>query len=167
MENSIFTNEQTIDVKSLRWNKFDKVISFGSSTSQLSPDNIKKFVEKEQLKKARPMNKIRAFFMKGHNHIKAKGNKEEAYKLDKENLMRGNQTVPVCVNILEVEWLSESMTDLFIYMAKQDDNEIFDNEFIKILLEQQSYGLQIFGFVFLPYIFYALVTVTYLSNALA
>ena len=51
-------------------------------------------------------------------------------------------------------------------MAKQEDSEIFDNEFIKLLLEQQSYGLQIFGFVFVPYIFYAMVTVTYLSNAL-
>lgn len=90
MENSIFSNEQTIDVKSLRWNKFDKVISFGSSTSQLSPDNIKKYVEKEQLKKARPMNKIRAFLMKAVNHIRAKGNKEEVYRLEKEALMRGN-----------------------------------------------------------------------------
>jgi len=30
MENSLISNEQTIDVKSLRWNKNDKVISFGS-----------------------------------------------------------------------------------------------------------------------------------------
>jgi len=47
------------------------------------------------------------------------------------------------VTILEVEWLSaeRSLPELFYYMAKQDDAEIFDNDFIKILLEQQSYGL--------------------------
>lgn len=81
MENSIFSNEQTIDVKSLRWNKFDKVISFGSSTSQLSPENIKIYAEKEQLKKARPINKIKAFIMKAVNHIRAKGEKDEVYRL--------------------------------------------------------------------------------------
>jgi hypothetical protein len=34
-------------------------------------------------------------------------------------LMRGNQTIPVTVNILEVEWLSakESLPQLFVYMA--------------------------------------------------
>ena len=49
-------------------------------------------------------------------------------------------------------------------MAQQDDNEIFANNFIKILLEQQSYGFQIFYRVFIPYIFYAFVTIAYLSK---
>ena len=57
--------------------------------------------------------------------------------------MRDYQTIHVTVTILEVEWLSaeRSLPELFYYMAKQDDAEIFDNDFIKILLEQQSYGL--------------------------
>ena len=29
-----------------------------------------------------------------------------------------NQMIPVKVQILEIEWLSESMKDLYVYMAK-------------------------------------------------
>jgi hypothetical protein len=78
-----------------------------------------------------------------YNHIKAKGKIKEAKRLEKEMKMRDYQTIPVTVTILEVEWLSaeRSLPELFYYMAKQDDAEIFDNDFIKILLEQQSYGL--------------------------
>ena len=38
MENSMFANEQTIDVTSIPWHKKHKVISFASPTSQLSPE---------------------------------------------------------------------------------------------------------------------------------
>jgi len=41
---------------------------------------------------------------------------------------------------LEVEWLSESLPELYYHMAKQDDIELFGNEFIRILLEQNAYG---------------------------
>lgn len=59
---------------------------------------------------------------------------------EKEVLMKGNQTIPVTVSILEVEWLSESLPELYYHMAKQDDTELFGNEFIRILLEQNAYG---------------------------
>ena len=136
MEAALFSNEQTVDVKSLRWNKKDKVISFGASTSQLSPINITKFALKEQLKKAPIRNKLKAFAHKAFHYIKRKGDKEKIAKQEIEILQKGNQTIPVVVQILEVEWLSDNMKDLFVYMAQQDDNEIFANNFIKTLLEQ-------------------------------
>jgi hypothetical protein len=41
MSDSLFENEQTVDVKALRWDKSHKIVTFGSNTSQLSPEVIK------------------------------------------------------------------------------------------------------------------------------
>jgi hypothetical protein len=69
MENSTFFNEQTLDVKSLRWNKTDSIISFGSVTSQLSPQKILDNVEKMQLKKASKFRKFKAFWYQAYAFI--------------------------------------------------------------------------------------------------
>lgn len=51
-------------------------------------------------------------------------------------------------------------------MAKQDDNQLFANEFIRILLEQNEYGFQVLWKVFIPYVVYAITSVVYMSNNL-
>jgi hypothetical protein len=43
---------------------------------------------------------------------------------------------PVNVRILEIEWLSDNLGDFYTYLNGISDNEIFGNEFIKVLLEQ-------------------------------
>lgn len=48
-------------------------------------------------------------------------------------------------------------------MAKQDDNTLFANEFIRILLEQNEYGFQVLWKVFIPYVVYAISSVVYMS----
>lgn len=80
--------------------------------------------------------------------------------------MKGYNTVPVDVQILEVEWLSDCMPELYRHMSKEDDNEIFGNEFIKILLEGQNYSSQIFYKMFIPYMIYHFLIIIYLSSHL-
>jgi len=80
--------------------------------------------------------------------------------------MKGNQTIPVTVSILEIEWLSDHMKDLYIYMSQLEDTYLFENEFIKILLENQHYSGQVLWKVFTPYIIYAMTSIAYFSNHL-
>ena len=42
---------------------------------------------------------------------------------------------PVHVRILEIEWLSECLAEFYMYLNDVADNQIFGNEFIKVLLE--------------------------------
>lgn len=88
---------------------------------------------------------------------------EESKKAYDHKLLHMNQVIPVEVKILEIEWLSESMPDLYVFMSKLEDNSLFGNEFIKILLEQQDYTMQIFMKVFVPYIVYTFISLIYMS----
>lgn len=58
------------------------------------------------------------------------------------------------------------MPELYRHMSKEDDNEIFGNEFIKILLEGQNYSSQIFWKMFVPYLVYHFLIIVYLSDHL-
>lgn len=78
--------------------------------------------------------------------------------------MRGKSTLPVKVRILEVEWLSEDLPELYVHMAKQTDIDLFGNDFIKILLEQNAYNWQIFFKVFIFYFAYAIACILYFSR---
>jgi hypothetical protein len=42
--------------------------------------------------------------------------------------------MPVEVKIVEIEWLSGSVSKLYKYLGSIDDNQIFGNELIKVLL---------------------------------
>jgi hypothetical protein len=70
---------------------------------------------------------------------------------------------PVHVRILEIEWLSECLADFYMYLNDVEDNQIFGNEFIKVLLEQQNYSRQLFVKVFVPYIVYMVCSLIYFS----
>jgi hypothetical protein len=58
------------------------------------------------------------------------------------------------------------MHEMYYFMSKQNSNEIFGNEFIKILLEGQNYSSQIFWKMFVPYLIYHYLMIVYLSNHL-
>lgn len=114
------------------------------------------------MKNAANSRKLKAFFKQAYWYIK-----QEAQDLDalrKKELMKGYSTVPVDVNILEIEWLSTHTEALYIHMAKQTDNEIFGNSFIKVLLEGNSYSMQLFWKMFLPYLIYASLSLVYMSD---
>lgn len=55
------------------------------------------------------------------------------------------------------------MKDLYVHMSKLEDNSLFGNEFIKILLEQQFYTWQIVVKIFLPYCVYFSICLYYFS----
>ena len=54
-------------------------------------------------------------------------------------MVEKNSMVPVEVKILEIEWLDEQLSELYTYMSKLEDNTLFGNSFIRLLLEQQNY----------------------------
>ncbi len=60
----------------------------------------------------------------------------------------------VNVRILEIEWLSKNLKEFYMFLNRLEDNKIFGNEFIKVLLEQQYYSDQLFKKVFIFYIVY-------------
>lgn len=45
-----------------------------------------------------------------------------------------NKLKPVQIRILEVEWLHSNVKNLFCYLASHQDEFIFNNELIKVLL---------------------------------
>jgi hypothetical protein len=51
--------------------------------------------------------------------------------------MANLKTVQVRVKILEIEWLSEDLEAFYEYLSSVDDDAIFGNDLIKVLLEQQ------------------------------
>lgn len=46
---------------------------------------------------------------------------------------------PVQVRIVEVNWLQKRGRELFYYLAKNKDENIYENELIKVLLLEQNY----------------------------
>lgn len=52
-----------------------------------------------------------------------------------KSLAQSLKMYPVHVRILEIEWLSECLAEFYMYLNDVDDNQIFGNEFIKVLLE--------------------------------
>lgn len=70
---------------------------------------------------------------------------------------------PVYVRVLEIEWLCDDLKNFYIYLKSKDDNQIFGNDFIKVLLEQQNYTKQLFFKVFIPYILYMVCSLVYFS----
>jgi hypothetical protein len=44
--------------------------------------------------------------------------------------------VNVQVRIVEIEWASNYLRDLFVYLARLKNVDLYDNELIKVLLEQ-------------------------------
>ncbi len=60
----------------------------------------------------------------------------------------------VNVRILEIEWLCNNLQEFYMFLNILEDNKIFGNEFIKVLLEQQYYSDQLIRKVFIFYIVY-------------
>ena len=71
--------------------------------------------------------------------------------------------IPVTVTVMEIEWLEQCLPQFFTYLNKIDDDTMFANEFIKVLLEEQNYSGQIVKKVLVPYLFYSLVCLVYFS----
>lgn len=92
------------------------MITFGTQYSQLTPDDIRKEVHGEQLKRLGNARKLVA-----------------KLGIDLPSL----KTYPVSVKIIEIEWLSESLVEFYGYLADKDETAIFGNDFLITLLEQQ------------------------------
>jgi hypothetical protein len=82
---------------------------------------------------------------------------------EKEHYKETLKTFHVKVKILEIEWLSDSLHEFYEYLALVDDDIVFGNDFIKVLLEQQNYSGQIFTNMFVPYIIYMACCLTYFT----
>lgn len=107
---------------------------------------------------------VRSYAVQFIERVFRKKSAYEAKEKGREILMRGKSTLPVKVRILEVEWLSEDLPELYVHMAKQTDIDLFGNDFIKILLEQNAYNWQIFFKVFVFYFVYAIACILYFSK---
>ena len=94
------------------------MITFGTNYSLMSPETIKAEVRGEQMKRLSTFDKLR---------LKLQPN-STFYEEDLK-------TFHVKVNILEIEWLSDSLNSFFEYLAEVDDDNVFGNDFIKVLLE--------------------------------
>jgi hypothetical protein len=67
------------------------------------------------------------------------------------------------VRIIEVNWLRENHRALFQYLSQVDDQFIFENELIKVLLLEQDYSTQICLRIMVPYFLYMWATLTYMT----
>jgi two-component SAPR family response regulator len=64
---------------------------------------------------------------------------------------------------MEVEWLSNNLSELYKYLNEVRDDSLFGNEFIKVLLERQDYTWQLVFRVFLPFAVYQTVCLIFFS----
>lgn len=128
------------------WLPEDTMITFGCNNSLLNKEQISREVRNEQVKELSYLQKLRMYFMKDYD------------PLDGEL-----KTFPVRVRILEVEWVADKLDLLYYYLGGINDNNLFGNDFIKILLEQQNYTDQLFIKVFVPYIFSMVLNLLYFS----
>jgi hypothetical protein len=67
----------------------------------------------------------------------------------------------VQIRIIEVTWLNEKIPEFYKYLAGSNRPGIYDNELIKVLLQQQNYTMQIVMITFLPYMVYMILILTY------
>lgn len=58
------------------------------------------------------------------------------------------------MRVLDIEWLSDEFENLYRTLASADNDILFRNELINILISQQSYTPQIVRRVFIPYLIY-------------
>lgn len=70
------------------------------------------------------------------------------------------------VQIIEIEWLNKNIRALYQYLAQIQDETMFDNELIKMLLVKQKYQWQIAFKVLLPYIVYMFSVMYYFTYIL-
>jgi hypothetical protein len=104
------------------WDKKDELLSFLSDTSLLSADQIRDKLKNNKEKKKGKCKRFKSFFTQ---HL------EDDTK---------EKIVPVEVRIVEVGWLTDSRA-FYSYLGKLDENTIFANELIRVLLGQNSYTL--------------------------
>ena len=103
-------------------------------------------VREQQMKKLSIFNKLKLYF-----------------RPNKDILKDQLKTFSVKVRILEIEWVADNLLDFYYYLNSITDNQMFGNEFIKILLEQQYYTNQLLFKVFLPYLTNMILVLIYLS----
>ena len=81
----------------------------------------------EQINKAPLFKKIKAFIARAYKFMNVitldiMVKNAESKKEYKNKLLEMNQVAPVQVRIMEIEWLDEFISDLYVYMARQEDN---------------------------------------------
>lgn len=74
------------------------------------------------------------------------------------------RTTRVRVRILEIDWLADHLRPFYNFLNKVDDSEMFGNEFIKILLQQQNYSTQLVFKVFVPWLFFMICNLVYFTH---
>ena len=103
----------------MKWDKSNEMLSFISDTSLLSATEIKEKLNKNKEKKKGRCKKIKTFFLAQLEDTKEK-------------------IVSVEVRIVEVGWLTDSRS-FYKYLGRLEENDVFANELIKVLLAQNSY----------------------------
>lgn len=61
------------------------------------------------------------------------------------------------MRVLDIEWLSSNFGELYTTLASADNDILFRNELIKILISQQNYTGQILSRIFIPYLIYNVI----------
>lgn len=69
----------------------------------------------------------------------------------------------VTVRIIELEWVKNNMRDLYLYLGQIEDEKLFQNELVKVLLKKQDYSNHILLWFFTPYLIYIISTLVYFS----
>lgn len=64
---------------------------------------------------------------------------------------------------MEVDWLANDLRRFYEFLNGIDNCEVFGNEFLKIVLENQYYSNQLFFRVFLPWLFFMICNLIYIS----
>jgi len=92
---------------------------------------------------------------------------QEMLSRAKGNIRKANakysKTRKITVRVLDIEWLSSNFGELYTTLAKAENDILFRNELIKILITQQTYTRQIFTRIFIPYSIYNLLQFTFYS----
>ena len=98
----------------MKWDSKTQILAFGANTSLLSQEHI---LAKFEAKK----NERRSLWRSFVGYFQPASDQKE-------------RIVPVEVKIVEIEWLSGSVGKLYDYLGQIDDDQIFGNELIKVLL---------------------------------
>ena len=69
----------------------------------------------------------------------------------------------VSVKIMEVEWVGDNLNKFYTYLNNVEESALFENVFIKALLEQHDYTRQLILKVVLPYGTYTAICLYYFS----
>ena len=129
-------------VEQLMWPAKQKIFVFGSRSSLLSEEEIRrKYNTKADRIESGLLNRLTTI-------------QGLATLIPGNDMKKFGKYCNVQVRVIEIEWVSDYLRDFFVYLARLKNVDLYDNELIKVLLEQQDYSKQLLTFGFVPFCIY-------------